>query len=179
MTRCLIVVDYQNEYVTGAHGFDEAKKLECLILAKVKAYEATNDHIIYLLDAHFDECLQKLNLAGFNMKANMKQDEPHALYGKVFSHYKSSDYNDVTLIYKDTYGSSDLMEHLLKSHAYETIELVGVVSYMCVLANAIIAKTAQLAANIVVCENHVAGPDVKLHQASIEILKQAWKIKTE
>ena len=55
MKRLLIVIDYQNDFVCGSLGFDNAKKLEKGILEKIAEYQ--NDEIIYTLDTHFDDYL--------------------------------------------------------------------------------------------------------------------------
>ena len=39
MKRLLIVVDYQNDFVCGSLGFDNAKKLEKGILEKIAEYQ--------------------------------------------------------------------------------------------------------------------------------------------
>ena len=38
MKRCLIVVDYQNDFVCGSLGFDKAKQLDEPICKKIEEY---------------------------------------------------------------------------------------------------------------------------------------------
>jgi len=177
MKKLLIVVDYQNDFVTGSLGFPGAELLEAPILEKVQAYEANNDHIIYTFDTHYDEYLETQEGRGLPIKHCLHGTEGHALYGKVLNHYKASNHPHQKALFKDTYGSRDLMSELTDREGYDVIELVGLVSYICVLSNAIIAKTALPEALIVVDSSCMAGPDPDLHEACLKIMKEALQIK--
>ena len=176
MKKLLIVVDYQNDFVTGPFGFPEAALLELPILKRIQAYEADAHHIIYTFDTHYDEHLKTKENQGNPIKDNLHKTEGHALYGKVLDHYQRSSYPHVKTLFKDTYGSRDLMLELTKREAYDVIELVGLVSYICVLSNAILAKTAQPEARIVVNSSCTAGPDPKLHEACLNLLRNALRV---
>ena len=177
MKNLLIVVDYQNDFVDGSLGFSGAKMLEDPILNKIKAYEANGDHIIYTFDTHYDDYLETREGKGLPIKHCLKETDGHALFGKVLDHYQKSNYGDSFAIFKDTFGSVDLMKELVERKQYETIELVGLVSYICVISNAIIAKTSQPEAEIVVDSSCTAGPDQELHEASLKIMSDALQIK--
>jgi nicotinamidase-related amidase len=75
-----------------------------------------------------------------------------------------------TIITKETFGSDELMLYL-KTYTYDLIEIVGVVSHMCVMANAIITKTVQPNATIRVLRKLTAGFNPKLHEATFKLLQ--------
>lgn len=177
MKKLLIVVDYQNDFVTGTLGFSGAELLEAPILNKIKTYEASGDPIIYTFDTHYDEYLETREGRGLPIKHCIHETDGHALFGEILAHYQNGNYKESKAIFKDTFGSADLMEELIKSDQYDTIELVGLVSYICVLSNAIIAKTAQPEAEIVVDANCTAGPDQALHDACMKLMSEALQIK--
>lgn len=177
MKKLLIVVDYQNDFVNGSLGFSDAELLETPILNKIKAYEANDDHIIYTLDTHYDEYLETQEGRGLPIKHCIRETEGHALFGKVFDHYQQGNYEWNEVVFKDSFGSADLMKMLIKRKQYDVIELVGLVSYICVLSNAIIAKTAQPEAQIVVDSSCTAGPDKKLHDSCLKLMSEALQIK--
>ena len=176
MKRLLIVVDYQNDFVNGALGFDGAELLEIPIMAKIKQYEAAGDDIIYTFDTHYDAYLETREGQGLPIKHCIKESEGHALYGKIHAHYKKGGYEFQAEVFKDTFGSADLLMMLVVREKYESIELVGLVSYICVLSNAIIAKTAQPEAEIIVDSNCTAGPDADLHEACLKLMREALQI---
>jgi len=177
MKKLLIVVDYQNDFVTGTLGFDGAELLEIPILEKIKTYEQAGADIIYTFDTHYDNYLETREGRGLPIKHCLKETDGHALYGKILDHYQNSCSPNNTIIFKDTFGSADLMNLLVERPLYDAIELVGLVSYICVLSNAIIAKTAQPEAEIIVDKACTDGPDSNLHDACLNLMREALQIK--
>ena len=52
MQRCLIVVDYQNDFVSGSLGFPEAAELEDRIAEKIREYRERGDAVMFTFDTH-------------------------------------------------------------------------------------------------------------------------------
>ena len=50
MRQALVVVDYQKDFVDGSLGFSQATALEDAICAKIEAYHAKNQTVIFTLD---------------------------------------------------------------------------------------------------------------------------------
>ena len=50
--RALIVVDYQNDFVTGPMGFAGAQTLERPIVAKIQAAKQQGAEVLFTLDKH-------------------------------------------------------------------------------------------------------------------------------
>ena len=50
LMKILFVIDYQNDFVDGALGFDGAKDLDVRIASRVREYG--NDRVFYTLDTH-------------------------------------------------------------------------------------------------------------------------------
>ena len=63
------------------------------------------------------------------------------------------------------------MGNWLEEKEYDQIELVGLVSYMCVLSNAIIAKAALPEAEILIDAACTAGPDQTLHEKCLDLME--------
>lgn len=91
----------------------------------------------------------------------------HTLYGRVEQEKQREDLCFV----KDTFGSAALLDHLRQAN-YPSIELAGVVSHLCVLANGILARTACPQTPIWVDPACVASPERELEQAALDILQQ-------
>ena len=58
MRQALVVVDYQKDFVDGSLGFSQAAALEDAICAKIEAYHAKNQAVIFTLDTHDDNYLK-------------------------------------------------------------------------------------------------------------------------
>ena len=87
------------------------------------------------------------------------------LYGKVSALKAPSD----VIFVKPTFGSVGLMNYLIE-HQYKSIELCGLVTNMCVLSNAVIAKTAQPDAEIIIDAACTASFDDTLHEKTLDVL---------
>lgn len=165
MKRLLIVVDYQNDFVAGSLGFPKAVNLEEPICRKIAAYRNRGDEIVFTLDTHADDYLTTQEGRRLPAPHCLKGSEGWQLYGKVASLKAPRD----KVFEKPTFGSMGLMEYL-RDGSYAAIELCGLVTNMCVLFNAVIAKTAQPEAEIIIDETCVASNDESLHKKTLDVL---------
>ena len=166
MKKCLIVVDYQNDFVTGTLGFPGADELESRIAQKISKYRDDGDVVAFTFDTHGDDYLDTQE--GKNLPvAHCLSDTPgHQLYGKVASLVLDSDRQFI----KNTFGSDELYEYL-KTDRFVSIEFVGLVSNICVMANAVLAKTAQPETPVIVDAKCTAGHDECLHKAALDVME--------
>ncbi|MCL2813799.1 MAG: cysteine hydrolase family protein, partial [Oscillospiraceae bacterium] len=83
LKKCLIVVDYQNDFVAGTLGFPEAEKTERPIVEKIKRYREGGDVILFTFDTH-DENYAETN-EGRNLPVAhcLRGTEGHKLYGRA------------------------------------------------------------------------------------------------
>lgn len=166
MKRCLIVVDYQNDFVSGSLGFARAAELDAGISEKIKIYRANGDDIIFTFDTHEQNYLQTREGRCLPVEHCIIGTAGHELYGNVHENRMETD----RCFYKITFGSDELYEYL-KTVPYRGIELVGVVSNICVISNAVLAKTAQPETDIVVDADCVASNDDALNTAALNVME--------
>lgn len=143
MRKCLIVVDYQQEFVAGQHGFPGAREIDRAIAGKILACRAAGDDVLFTLDA-----------AGGTR-----------LYGTVGACLRPTD----RVFRKSSYGSNALYMHLRRT-AYQSIEVAGVVSSVCVLVNAVLARTAQPDTPVVVDTACIADPDAEAQADALRLM---------
>lgn len=143
MRRCLIVVDYQQEFVAGQHGFPDAREIDRAIAGKILDYRAAGDDVLFTLDA-----------AGGSR-----------LYGTVGACLRPKD----RVFRKSSYGSNALYRYLRRT-AYRSIEVAGVVSSVCVLVNAVLARTAQPDTPVVVDTACIADTDADAQAAALRLM---------
>ncbi len=165
MQRCLIVVDYQNDFVSGSLGFSGAELLDSLIAEKIQKYRAKGDIIVFTFDTHDSDYLKTQEGKNLTTPHCIKGTIGHYLYGETAKLIQDEDKR----FYKHTFGSSELYEYL-KSTPFERIEIVGLVSNICVISNAVLAKTAQPETPIIVDADCTASHDPNLHRAALEIM---------
>lgn len=166
MKKCLIVVDYQNDFVSGALGFEKARSLEEPIAAKIAEYRSQNAEIIFTFDTHTKNYLETFEGTHLPVEHCIEGTDGHRLYGKVASLVKDGD----KCFYKPTFGSAQLFDYL-RNGEYESIELCGVVSNICVISNAVLARTAQPEAEIIISSSCTASNDDALNASALEVMK--------
>lgn len=166
MKRALIVVDYQNDFVTGSLGFPEAHSLAGRIAEKIAAYHQNGDDVLFTMDTHTLDYLQTQEGKHLPISHCIKGTDGHALVSQVAEQVQPQD----RFFEKDTFGSAALLS-FLQTQTYSSIELVGVVSSICVLSNAVICKTALPEVPIQIDINCIAAPDPTLQNAAIAVMK--------
>lgn len=165
MKKLLIVVDYQNDFVSGTLGFPEARALEDALCAKIEKYRAAGDDIVCTLDTHGDDYLQTQEGRKLPVAHCLHGTEGWKLYGRTAALLE-----DYPKFEKPVFGSAALFDYLRKI-PYASIELCGVVSNICVLSNAVLARTAQPETEILVDAACVASADPSLNEAALAVLK--------
>ena len=167
MKRLLIVVDMQNDFVDGALGFEGADRIIPGIIDRISEYEKSGDEIIYTLDTHFEEYMNTQEGKNLPVPHCIKGSEGHKLVPaleSVLSGKKAFE--------KPTFGSMELGKFIESNAAdYSSIELCGLVSNICVVSNAVIAKAAAPEAEIIVDSKLTASFDPKLGEEVFDILK--------
>ena len=165
MKRLLVVVDFQNDFVSGSLGFEKAKELEEHIVQLIKEYHMNGDEIVYTMDTHTENYLETYEGSHLPVEHCIEQTVGWELYGKVKDLLQ-----DCLCFKKPTFPSLDLA-YYLEDKEYEDITFVGVVSHICVLSNAIMAKAAQPETPIRVDLKGIASADEKVHQEGIDVMK--------
>ncbi|MEE1061728.1 MAG: isochorismatase family cysteine hydrolase [Ruminococcus sp.] len=171
MKKCLIVVDYQVDFVTGSLGFEKAVALEKPIADKISRYRAENADVIFTFDTHQSDYLSTNEGRNLPVVHCIEGTGGHDLYGTVADMKKAGD----RCFNKPVFGSTQLFDYLRESD-YDTIELCGVVSNICVISNAVLAKTALPEADIIVDSACVASNDDSLNDSALKVM-QSLQIK--
>ena len=167
MKKLLVVIDYQNDFVSGSLGFPGAELLDEKIAAKVKKYHKEKDaHVIYTQDTHKTNYLKTQEGRKLPIPHCIRNTEGWEVYGKTAEACGDRD----IVIEKPTFGSLELVE-ICEEEQYEQIELVGLVSNICVLSNAILVKTALPEAEVIVDASCTACADPATNEKALDIME--------
>ena len=166
MKRILIVVDYQNDFVSGSLGFEKAEELEQAIISKIEEYQRNGDEIVFTFDTHSEQYLQTQEGKKLPVIHCVKGTPGWNLYGRA------ADYcgEGTKRFEKSAFGSMELAGYLAQ-RGYDTVELVGVVSNICVISNAVLAKAALPEAEIIVDAACVASNDDALNEKALDVME--------
>ena len=190
----LIVVDYQKDFVDGALGFESAKNLDKGISELINKYaKDKNGLIICTFDTHNEKYLDTQEGRKLPVEHCKQYTDGWELYGKtgdtVNNLIGDVMHNDmeygcnsvdrrtdkVIFVYKPTFPSLSLGTLLsyMDNEAdggVESITLVGVVTNMCVISNAVMAKAVCPEAEIIIKKDLVDSFDKELHQKALDVM---------
>lgn len=165
MTHLLIVTDFQYDFVDGSLGFPKAHELEEPIIEKIRKYRAAGDDIVFTLDTHFQDYLSTQEGRKLPVLHCIKGTPGHKLYGKVAEMCLPTD----PVFEKHAFPAPQIYEYL-KTRTYESIEFVGLVSSICILSNAVLAKAAAPETEIIVDAACTGTFDDSLNEKALDIL---------
>lgn len=167
MKKLLVVVDYQKDFVDGALGFPGAEALDTAIAEKVIRYHKDKDAaVIYTQDTHGKNYLKTQEGRKLPVPHCLRDTEGWEVYGLTAQACGARD----LVIEKPTFGSMELME-IAEEEQFEQIELVGLVSNICVLTNAVLLKTVLPESEIIVDAACTACSDPAMNEKALDIME--------
>jgi len=167
MGRLLIVVDMQKDFIDGALGFEGADKIIGAIKDRIEEYKASGDEVVYTLDTHYDNYLDTQEGRNLPVAHCIKGSEGHELTDELKGVLEGE-----LCFEKPTFGSLRLANYIDDNNdKYDSIELCGLVSNICVVSNAILAKAAAPEAEIIVNRSLTDSFDKDLNSKVFDILK--------
>ena len=166
--KYLFVIDYQNDFVDGALGFPGAEKLDAKIAAKVRAYG--KGHVLFTRDTHFENYLSTREGKNLPVVHCVKGTPGWECYGETA---KALAEVEAPGIDKLVFGMdvTDPATAEVLPEAAEEIQLVGLVSNICVVSNAVVLQSKYPEATIVVDAACTDSFDKGLHEKVLDVLE--------
>ena len=168
MNRYLFVIDYQNDFVDGALGFPGAEKLDAAIAAKVRAYG--KGHVLFTRDTHFENYLETREGKNLPVVHCIKGTPGWEVYGETA---KALAEVNAPAIDKLVFGMdvTDPATAAVLPESADEIELVGLVSNICVVSNAVVLQSKYPEATILVDAQCTDSFDKGLHEKVLDVLE--------
>ena len=168
MERYLFVIDYQKDFVDGALGFPGAEKLDERIAARVREYG--KGRVLFTRDTHFENYLQTREGRNLPVVHCVKGTEGWQVYGETA---KALAEVEAPAIDKLVFGMdvSDPATAAVLPERADEIELVGLVSNICVVSNAVVLQSKYPEATIIVNAACTDSFDKELHAKVLDVLR--------
>ena len=168
MNRYLFVIDYQNDFVDGALGFPGAEKLDAGISARVRAYGP--GRVLFTRDTHFGNYLDTREGRLLPVPHCIKGTPGWELYGETAEAVAEV---GAPAIDKLVFGMdiSDPAIAAVLPQSADEIELVGLVSNICVISNACVLQAKYPEARIIVDAKLTASMDPAMHEKVLDVLE--------
>lgn len=176
--KILVVIDVQNDFVTGTLANKHAQKVIPEIVNLVKKFGDDGCPIIFTKDTHDDDSY-------LDSQEGKKLPIKHCICGThgrdiVYEVYGSipQDNDDTKIIEKCTFGKSDLGKYVCdiihsreKYRCIDKIYICGFCTDICVITNALILKACMPEIEIYVVSDACAGTTPEKHNMALEIMK--------
>ncbi len=162
--KVLIVVDVQNDFVTGTLGSEDAQAIVPKVVSEIREYLESGLKVYFTLDTHGDNYLETSEGKGLPIEHCLKGSKGHELIPEIKEILK--DYQeevDYISIEKPAFGSVELAKNLKADEAV----LVGLCTDICVVSNALLLKANQPEMRIQVIADACAGVTPERHEAAL------------
>ena len=168
MSKMLIVIDMQNDFVDGALGTKEAQEIVPGVVEKIKNFSG---QIMYTRDTHGEDYLET--------QEGKKLPVPHCIYGtegwQLIPEIKEIAEKANSLIFdKPSFGSMALagcLNGIHKVARIDELELIGLCTDICVISNALLLKATMPDVRITVDSSCCAGVTPESNKNALEAMK--------
>lgn len=163
----LVVVDMQNDFIGGVLGTKEAQDILPAVAGRIRKAVHDGDDIIYTRDTHEKNYLSTQE--GKNLPV------PHCVRGSFG--WQIADGIPVAgeIVDKPAFGSDELARKV-KEGGYDSAELVGVCTDICVISNALLIRSLCPETEVSVRAECCAGVTPERHRVALEAMR-ACQIK--
>lgn len=163
--KLLVVVDMQNDFVTGSLGTKEAQAIVPRIKKEIESLNLEDD-LIFTRDTHYDNYFDTLEGKLLPVKHCINKTFGHEIVQDLLGIRGSLTLN------KMTFGGKSLQCHLeVYGDKYDEIHYVGLVSDICVVSNVLLARMVLPNTRIIVHADMCAGTTPEKHKMALEVMK--------
>lgn len=176
MAKVLIVVDMQNDFVTGSLGSPEAVGIVDNVVNKVK--ECLDDDrysIVFTKDTHKRDYLDTLEGKYLPVKHCIKDTEGWELIPELRKLLKEKGFDELGFtITKPTFGTfawDKAFRFCVDLDYIDEFEIIGLCTDICVISNALILRSMFPDSKIKVYADCCAGTTPENHEAALKVMK--------
>ncbi len=157
----LVVVDMQNDFVSGVLGGEDALNIVKHVVEKVKNFKG---EVIFTKDTHDENYLQSEEGKNLPVVHCVKGTWGHEIIDELKPYANK-------VLEKPAFGSFKLVEEIKKIDDLSGITLIGLCTDICVISNALLLKAEFYNVPIYVDEACCAGVSLKSHRNALEAMK--------
>lgn len=178
--KVLVVVDMQNDFITGSLGTKEAQLIVPNIVKKIKKQISEDGNIVITYDTHFDNSyLKSIEGQKLPIKHCIKETKGFKLIDEISREILLYPSEKILPIEKYSFGSPVLgfiLDAMNDNMDIDSIELVGLCTDICVISNAVILKSTLPNVPIIVDASCCAGSTPEAHEKALDLMEQSLQI---
>lgn len=168
MSKVLVIVDCQKDFIDGSLGTSEAQAMIPRLVEKISA-EPEDTLFIFTADTHSKDYLNTLEGKQLPVEHCIKDTDGWQIDSRLTTLFC----NSPLVIEKHTFGSTELMEYLGDMiDMADEIEFVGLCTDICVISNALMAKATFYDKAVISCDaTCCAGVTPEKHKMALDVMK--------
>lgn len=160
--KILVIVDMQNDFLTG----NLANKKACKIVPKIVELAKDYDHLFFTRDSHDSNYLNTAEGKALPIKHCIKGTNGWEIVEELVS------LNPNTVCFdKETFGSIELAECLSTMKNLDEVTFCGTCTDICVISNVLLLKTYTPELKINVKADCCAGSSEFKHEAALAVMQ--------
>lgn len=169
--KVIVVVDMQNDFITGALGSAEAVKARDNLYDWMRDNVTEDDKVIFTRDTHYENYLNTQEGKNLPIPHCIKETDGWKIDNKILDII-----DDIipftSFIDKSTFGTTDLDGYMpYDCSLVEEIIFCGVCTDICVVSNALIMKAMYSEIPISVIAKCCAGLTPEKHEAALSVME--------
>ena len=164
----LVVIDMQNDFISGSL---KGKKTEKLLDKVVEKVEEFKGEIIYTLDTHYEDYLKTKEGENLPIEHCIKGTWGHEIADKL---KETKSFDRAKIFEKNTFASIELGEYLKsldEKEGIDNIYFLGLVTDICVVSNALLVKGFLPEKNIYIYKDLTEGLTEEKKAAAISVME--------
>jgi nicotinamidase/pyrazinamidase len=168
--KILIVIDMQNDFVIGSLGTKQAELIVPKVAKKVASFAEDKNIVVFTRDTHDLDYLNTFEGKNLPIEHCIKGTHGWQIVDQLKVYAEKSN----AIIDKPTFGSFELLdflEPLVKKDDVEEIEICGLCTDICVVANALLLRTKFPEMPIKVDATCCAGVTEESHNCALKTMQ--------
>ena len=161
MSKVLIVIDMQNDFITGSLGTKEAQAIVGRAAEKCRAAKEAGEEIIFTQDTHHENYLETQEGKKLPVVHCIEDTEGWEICSALLPYAE-------ICVEKPTFGSTMLPA---MCEDYDEIELIGLCTDICVISNAMLLKAFYPEKRILVDASCCAGVTPESHENALKAMQ--------
>ena len=162
MSKILVVVDMQNDFIDGSLGTPEAVAIVPYVKDLIENFDGK---VYFTRDTHFENYLNTLEGKNLPVAHCIKGTEGWEIRSELDALRRTEP------IDKNTFGSKELVEVLAEETDVESVTFVGLCTDICVISNAMVVKAFFPETLITVDAKGCAGVTPESHLRALDAMK--------
>lgn len=158
--KTLIVIDMQNDFITGPLGTKEAVSIVPKVKAKIEEYEKQRNRIIFTRDIHEKDYLETHEGKYLPIPHCIKNSDGCQIYKDL---HIGTTHN---IFDKDSFGFT-----MWRTFHFDEVEIVGLCTDICVISNALILRSLYPEIEITVDASCCAGTTPEMHKKALDVMR--------